>query len=133
MYKFEDFLILGRKKRNRYWNYRDRYVYIRHSRPHFDEWQDVQGKKHPRHVRQLQSHRSVWSETRRPDWSYNGLLELKFKKIEDILMKINNSIGLIWIPVRFSTEFFWYYFCRTNIIHWTTTYEDYIWFCFITD
>ncbi len=78
-YKFEDFLILKRKERNSEFLEID-YVYIRHSRPHFDEWQDVQGKKHPGHVKRLQSHRSVWSETRRPDLSYNGLLELKFQK-----------------------------------------------------
>ncbi len=53
-------------------------IYIRHSRPHFDEWQDVQGKKQPGHVKRLQSHRSVWSDISRPDFSYNGLLELEF-------------------------------------------------------
>ncbi len=57
------------------------YVYIRHSRPHFGDWHDVQGKKHPGHVKRLQSHRLVWSEIRRPDLSYNGLLELECLKI----------------------------------------------------
>ncbi len=74
-YKFEDFLIL---KTKRMVKIREREKYIRHSRPHFVEWQDVHGKKHPWHVERLQSHRSVWSEAKRPDLSYNGLLELKF-------------------------------------------------------
>jgi hypothetical protein len=55
------------------------YVYIRHSRPHFGDWHDVQGRKHPGHVKRLQSHRFVALERRRPDSSYTGLIELEFK------------------------------------------------------
>lgn len=52
-------------------------IYSRHSRPHFDDWQVEQGKKHPGHFKRLQSHRSVWSNRRIPDLSYNGLLALE--------------------------------------------------------
>ncbi len=55
-------------------------VYIRHSRPHFGDWQDVHGRKQPEHDNRLQSHRSVWSDANRPDFSYNGLLELEFSE-----------------------------------------------------
>ena len=50
---------------------------LRHSRPHLGDWQFEHGRKHPRHSKRLQSHRSVSSDKRRPDLSYNGLLALK--------------------------------------------------------
>lgn len=72
---FEDYLGWTEMR----WERWEREGYVRHSRPHLEDWHEEQGRKHPGQVKRLQSQRLLSSEVRRPDLSYSGLLALKYR------------------------------------------------------